>query len=80
MCICGRYARPRMRLAALGAGRSDDVGSTPPISQTLVTSSRLGMTRNNKRGYARAVQGLRNIIRCTACYLSDWLMMGLLIL
>lgn len=41
-----------MRLAALGAGRSDDVGSTPPISNThtLVQARVLRMTRNNKRG------------------------------
>ena len=38
-------ARLRMRLAALDAGRRDDVGSTPPISDPCNTS-RLRMTRN----------------------------------
>ena len=57
-----------MRLAALGAGRSDDVGSTPPISHPC-NSSRSGMTRNNKRGYAQAVQGLREMMQL-ATYLT----------
>ena len=66
-----------MRLAALGAGRSDDVGSTPPISHPC-PSSRFTDDAKQQTGLCSRCSGSSGAD--AACYLPNWLMMGLLIL